>query len=92
MPDVFRVDEISTPQDWPGHSLAITRMQEPPMFRTECECGWWIDVTNPKVAQAEARNHKYNVTGRKPHRPRKRREKATRPPNESLGGDRIIAI
>ena len=58
--DVF-TPSVVTPHDVPGHAFDITRMQEPPMYRAECSCGWWEDKWTALEAQASCRHHKIQI-------------------------------
>ena len=56
-------DEFSVPQDWPGHSMALTLMRRPYYYRAECTCGWWVDTLELHEGKRQVRNHKLNNSG-----------------------------
>jgi hypothetical protein len=58
--DVFS-PAIVTPHNVPGHMFEITRMQEPPLYRAECSCGWWQDKATGLEAQSACRDHKIGL-------------------------------
>ena len=69
---VYRV-----PQEWPGHTLDITRMRNPVAYRAECTCGEWMDTHLLELARQWCIDHKVSLTG---WRPKHYRSSGRRPP------------